>query len=148
MISGDKSAGPQVTIEGLHTVFYEDGAMPEDIYGEAGLFLKSCGTDTDEIDAVILGINGDRGFDHIYYDFKNNFFKKPAQFAYYKHLCGEYYTSTAFALWLGKTILETRSVPEIVQLSPPADKPIRKLLIYNHFRNIEHSFILLGSDND
>lgn len=147
MISGEKAAGTQVAIEGVHTFLCQDGIMPQDIYREARLFLKNSGTDPDEIDAVILGINGDRGFDNIYYDLKNNFFKKSTLFAYYKHLCGDYYTSTAFAMWLGKIILETREIPAIIQLSPATRRPINKLLIYNHFRNIEHSFILLGSDN-
>jgi 3-oxoacyl-[acyl-carrier-protein] synthase II len=146
MISGNSTGESKVTLEGVHTFFNPDGFGPDEIHAEADLFLKSYGTGRNEIDAVILGINGDSDFDFIYYELIKNYFKEEMQFAFYKHLCGEYYTSTSFALWLAKTILETQSVPDIIRVSPGHQKPINKILIYNHFRNLEHSFILVGLD--
>ncbi len=141
-ITHDRSA---VAVEGVHTFLTPEGAQHEELQNEASEFIESAGSAKDKIDVVIFGINGDSQSDKPYYNLKDNFFEPGTAFAYYKHLCGEYHTSTAFAVWLGKTILETQTIPAIVNLSPGNNKPIRKLLIYNHYRNAEHSFILLGS---
>jgi hypothetical protein len=147
MISGTGTGESRVTLEGVHTFFNPEGPAPDEIHAEADLFLSSTGTGRNEIDAVILGINGDSDFDSTYYELVRNYFKAETQFAFYKHLCGEYYTSTSFALWIAKTILETHSIPDIIRVSPGNQKPINKILIYNHFRNLEHSFILVGLDS-
>jgi hypothetical protein len=61
----------------------------------------------------------------------------------YKHLCGEYPTSTAFALWLATNILKNGKVPAIMH-APVVSGP-GKILIYNHYKNIHHSVYLLSS---
>lgn len=145
MLSGIAKEKSTVAVEGVHTFLTPEEAQHEELQNETLKFIESAGAFKNEIDVVIFGINGDSRFDKTYYFLKNNFFESGTRFAYYKHLCGEYHTSTAFAMWLGKTILETQAIPSIVNLSPGNNKPIRKLLIYNHNRNTEHSFILLGS---
>ncbi|XHR94482.1 hypothetical protein ACFJIV_30115 [Mucilaginibacter sp. UC70_90] len=60
----------------------------------------------------------------------------------YKHLCGEYPTSSAFALWLTANILKTGSVPATIG---QATTPVKKILIYNHYQMIHHSLILLSA---
>ena len=61
-----------------------------------------------DIDTLILGRNGDSENDHLY----NSLVNKPqTNTIYYKHLCGEYPTAPAFALWLGANILQRQTVP-------------------------------------
>ena len=48
----------------------------------------------------------------------------------YKHLCGEYSSASAFAVWLA------------LQLSPSEDPPM-SILLYNNHKLSQHSFILL-----
>ncbi|MCK4360306.1 MAG: beta-ketoacyl synthase chain length factor [Bacteroidales bacterium] len=105
-------------------------------------FLKNAKIDTNDIDLIIFGINGDTKFDKIYYHLIKNYFENK-DFVYYKHLCGEYHTSSSFVLWLGAKILKTQFVPYIVKLNKQADKQIKNILIYNHYRNINHSLILI-----
>ncbi len=50
---------------------------------------------------------------------------------YYKHLSGEYPTASAFAFGLATTILKNNA--------------IKNLLIYNHYADTNHSFILLSA---
>lgn len=56
----------------------------------------------------------------------------------YKRYCGEYPTSAAFAVWLGCRLLKGEECGNI----PAGD--IRRILIYNNFRNVNHSVILMG----
>lgn len=95
-------------------------------------------------DLVILGINGDSAGDEVYNQLRKEFFRDiPA--TYYKHLCGEYDTSTAFALAMAAGIIREQRVPEIMKLDNRPVGGIRKILIYNHLRNVNHSAIMVSS---
>ncbi len=62
----------------------------------------------------------------------------------FKHLCGEYSTASAFAVWLGARIIQHQYVPPII-LDKPFKSSVKNILIYNpHFENY-HSLILLRS---
>ncbi|HRG07787.1 MAG TPA: hypothetical protein PLJ08_04355, partial [Cyclobacteriaceae bacterium] len=58
----------------------------------------------------------------------------------YKHLCGEYSTSAAFATALAYTILKYQTVP--VSVLHGLNTPVKTLLIYNTYGQ-HHSLILL-----
>lgn len=146
LVSGNKGTGPSISIEGVHTFLTPEGSAPEVIYEETGKFLESAGLNIKDIDLAIMGMNGDPDFDGIYHSLAGNFYDKSAGIIFYKHLCGEYYTSTGFALWAAKTILETQTIPHVMTFRRPERKLLNKILIYNHFRNIEHSFIIIGID--
>ncbi len=146
LVSGNSGSSQAVSIDGVRTFLTPEGSEPEMIWAETGKFLESAGLSTNDIDLLILGMNGDIEFDGIYHDLARDYFNKSAGIVRYKHLCGEYYTSTGFALWAAKTILETRAVPETMVYKKTARKSIDRILIYNHFRNKEHSFIIVGKD--
>ena len=105
-------------------------------------FLKNNGKSIETIDLVLFGLNGDYGFDNIFHNLMEHMFPKTPS-AYYKHLCGEYFTSSAFGLWLAAKILYHQTVPEVVLFKNASSGKFRNILFYNHFRNIEHSFILV-----
>jgi 3-oxoacyl-[acyl-carrier-protein] synthase II len=117
-----------------------DGKALQEIFGG---FLMNRGLSIGDIDLVITGINGDRKNDEIYYLLGENLFRK-IPLAYYKHLCGEYHTSTGFALWLGANILKRQEVPPVILVGGPAPARLKNILIYNHYRQINHSLILLS----
>jgi 3-oxoacyl-(acyl-carrier-protein) synthase len=108
-------------------------------------FLAKRNLSLDDIDLVITGINGDPGWDSGYFRLQDTLFKGKT-LAYYKHLCGEYYTSSSFASWLAAGILKTQSCPEAILLNnSKVNKPLRNILIYNHLRNTNHALILLSA---
>ncbi|NMC38060.1 MAG: hypothetical protein GYA41_07040 [Bacteroidales bacterium] len=145
LVSGNRGSGPAISIEGVHTFLTPEGSS-EMIFAETGKFLESAGLRTDDIDLLIMGMNGDLEFDGIYHDLANDYFDKSSGIACYKHLCGDYYTSTGFALWAAKTILESQAIPPVMIFRGTGRKPLSKILIYNHLRNKEHSFIIVGRD--
>jgi len=123
-------------------MFYRPQDLNE-IEGNITNFLNANSLTVEEIDLVILGNNGDSGFDEIYSKLEDGLFAKNTT-AYYKHLCGEYDTSSAFATWLVAGIIHENRVPEVVLKRGKATNEIKKVLIYNQFRNVNHSLILLG----
>jgi 3-oxoacyl-[acyl-carrier-protein] synthase II len=133
-----------VAIEGVHTFITPPASGKGAIEKGIDLFLRSLSVEKQDIDGVMLGLNGDMGFDHTYYALMNGYFSEHTDFMVYKHLCGEYYTSSAFALWLGSVILEQQHIPDVIRLNKESHKSCKNLLIYNQLRNTEHSLIYLN----
>jgi 3-oxoacyl-[acyl-carrier-protein] synthase II len=94
-------------------------------------------------DLVILGNNGDPGYDRIYNEVSGKIFS-TSPIGYFKHLCGEYFTATSFALWLAAMIMKSQVVPAVILKDGPPPGKINTILIYNHYRNIDHSLILIS----
>ena len=104
-------------------------------------FLSAQNIDINDIDLVINGKNGDVKNDSIYPLVQEKLFAGTPAISY-KHLCGEYPTSSAFALWLAASIIKTGNVPPTFG---HMKMPVKKILIYNHYQNIHHSLILLSA---
>ncbi|MEN8225158.1 MAG: beta-ketoacyl synthase chain length factor [Bacteroidota bacterium] len=106
-------------------------------------FLSENELDVADIDLVISGVNGDYEADKEYYSLQNGLFNDTAM-AYYKHLCGEYFTASSFASWLGARILKEQAWPaEIMLKENDLSAPLKNILIYNQHHNTRHGLILL-----
>ncbi len=105
-------------------------------------FLGNHGIAMHDIDLVLLGTNGDRDFDPVYDDFAGQFFPGKA-LGWYKHLCGEYHTATGFGLYIASGILKNQTYPGILHLNDVTPPRLKNILIYNHFRNVNHAFMLV-----
>lgn len=106
-------------------------------------FLQKQALLLDHIDLVILGMNGDPSLDRNFEKVRSDLFRNKRT-ACFKHLCGEYFTSGAFALWLAAKIIRHQRVPEVVSPGYPAVTTIKNILIYNHYRNLDHSLMLIS----
>ncbi|HTL08153.1 MAG TPA: beta-ketoacyl synthase chain length factor [Chitinophagaceae bacterium] len=95
-----------------------------------------------DIDLVITGRNGDSRGDKWYQALNEDLLSASPQ-ATYKQLCGEYPTSTAFALWLAAVSLHQQAVPSMA--AAPATGPLRRILIYNHYEQLHHSIMLVSA---
>ncbi len=96
-----------------------------------------------DIDVVIYGINGDNRFDLLYHKLLSGYFKNSTA-AYFKHLSGEYQTSTGFALWAAAKALKSQTLPMAMTIGYPKHKTIKHILIYNTFLGTDHSVFLLS----
>ncbi len=106
-------------------------------------FLAKHELSIEDIGIMILGKNGDCITDPVYSDMEKDFISRNTEIVYYKHLCGEYMTSTSFALWLAANILKRKEIPSAVSFRKGKNQSFKNILIYNHYRNINHSLILL-----
>ncbi len=116
----------------------------DEVIAQLELFFNKQGVKKEDIDLIIFGMNGDIFLDKIYHQLQNSYFDSSSVYGYYKHLCGEYYTSTAFALWLGSVVMRNQAIPSMIRLNSANRPNIRRILIYNHVRNKEHSMMLLS----
>ncbi len=105
-------------------------------------FLQTNQLSSDDIDAIILGVNGDVDYDHFYTHLQEGVFKETQQL-YYKHLCGEYNTASSFGFWLGAKLTKHQQVPEATKLNNISAKSFKNVLLYNQYRGENHSFTLL-----
>lgn len=114
------------------------------IENKLNTFLEDNKINISEIDLIITGHSGDKDGDKIYNNLlKNKLLNKPV--AYFKHLTGEYQTASSFPFWLGANILKTQKIPEFIMLNDKKVNEVKNILIYNHYFNINHSFVLLSS---
>jgi 3-oxoacyl-[acyl-carrier-protein] synthase II len=107
-------------------------------------FMAAQSINSNDIDLLITGNNGDTKNDAVYAQVQQSLLAGVPT-ANYKHLCGEYPTSTAFAMWLAANIIKTNSIPAILNGDSPSNNPISTVLIYNHYQNIYHSLILISA---
>lgn len=72
-------------------------------------------------------------------DCKRNY-QKPT--IAYKSLCGEYYTASAFGLWLACTFLKHQHIPATLVAGKPP-KSLRNILLVNSFMGKDYSLTLI-----
>ncbi|MFN4246362.1 MAG: beta-ketoacyl synthase chain length factor [Flavipsychrobacter sp.] len=93
------------------------------------------------IDAVILGQSGDEKSNAFYLSLRSGVFANTSQYAF-KHLCGEYATSSAFALGiLTNAIAKCEALPSHCALGNEAGK-LKNVLIVNHYMHYYSCFVL------
>jgi 3-oxoacyl-(acyl-carrier-protein) synthase len=142
LLANDASDSDYAKLDGLKTIYIQ-GSLA-DIEGNILSFLAEHSISMNDINLVITGKNGDAGSDEIYNQLAGTVFKNKNTI-HYKHLCGEYPTSSAFALWMAANILKTSAIPEALNYSAPQEKKINRVLIYNHYQGLHHSLFLLSA---
>lgn len=105
-------------------------------------FLEKNNLKIQDIDFVVLGNNGDINFD-TYYTAVGSLFSQIPQ-VYYKHLCGEFNTASAFGFWVAASVLRNQAIPQIVKMNSIEKANFSKVLLYNQFQGKEHSLVLLS----
>jgi 3-oxoacyl-(acyl-carrier-protein) synthase len=117
---------------------------PKDIAAGIISFLKENTLNIDDVDLVITGKTGDLRNDEIYKQLGGSLFKNTS-IANYKHLCGEYPTSSSFALWMAANIVKKGIIPEVAAEKVIKNTTPKTVLIYNHYQNSYHSLMLVSA---
>ncbi|MBC7390662.1 MAG: hypothetical protein H7329_15730, partial [Opitutaceae bacterium] len=124
-----------ISMKMLHTADIEEVVKGLQTFLEP--FLKTGITP----DLLITGENGDER--HLpFYEAVENEISKDVSIMRYKHMSGEYPTSSAFALWLSTKVLNLEILPLHLFKRKPA-VGFKTILIYNHFKGAQHSFMLV-----
>jgi 3-oxoacyl-[acyl-carrier-protein] synthase II len=140
VVGADKCPSTYAELKDVATCFNLDGSFHAATF--LNDFLGKNELSIPDIDLVILGTNGDVDQDPSYFHFAGHFFPGKAQ-AWFKHLCGEYHTATGFGLYIATNILKNQSYPEILHLNREIPSRLKNILIYNQYRNRNHSFLLI-----
>jgi len=115
-----------------------------DIEGGITKFLAENNLKPEDIDLVITGKNGDLKNDAVYKQLGSSMFK-DSNISNYKHLSGEYSTSSSFALWMAANIIKKEIIPQTVIERQIDNKSPKKVLIYNHYLHKYHSLMLVSA---
>jgi 3-oxoacyl-[acyl-carrier-protein] synthase II len=140
MLSGKLSESSWCVLNDIQQIYKpEQGALSR----ELEIFLRKNDVRIKSIDLIISGASGDAQHDAVLNALIDTFFDGLPQ-ARFKHLSGEYCTATAFAVWLGASILKRQQVPEIIVMdsSRISSKP-QTILIINHYMGKTFTYILL-----
>ena len=107
--------------------------------------LAQAHLNTDDISAIVMGLNGDQQNDEVYLHFaQQNCPQTPI--VWYKHIFGESYCASAFGTYTAAVMLQRQQIPEhMLYTSCNTSIKSQNILVYNHFQNKDHSFILLSS---
>ena len=101
----------------------------------------------DDIDLVITGRNGDIKNDAVYDQLQQTVFNKSVT-VNYKQLCGEYPSSSAFAMWLGAAIIKDGHLPAhgaLCAVLGASTNKVKRVLVYNSYLQLHHSLVLLSA---
>jgi 3-oxoacyl-[acyl-carrier-protein] synthase II len=133
VLSGKPDASA-IQIKGVKTLY-----KATDTEKQIQNFLSDSGVS--QVDLVLSGKSGDVDSDEKTNTLVSKLFDGSST-GVYKHLCGEYHTSTAFALWLANSILKSGTVPATV-LERGSIKSVNNILILNQYFNDHQSLILV-----
>lgn len=139
-LSNENNSNSIAKVRGVKTIQKIDSG--EDLFNKSLNFLSELKINKNDVDLVLSGISGDTEKD-VKLKQVEGLLKLPV--AYFKHLCGEYFTSGAFALWLGASIIGKQELPDCmhsVQLQPGR---IKNILIVNHYSDELYSFMCVSS---
>ncbi len=143
LLSGHASENDYAKLDALE-MLYKPGQ--NEITKHIQQFLLTQELTKDDIDLVITGKNGDARNDLFYNEIGNNIFKNIPSINY-KHLCGEYPTSSSFAMWLAANIIRQNKLPVCFKNETPVQKNFERILVCNNYQNRYISLILLSSCN-
>jgi len=104
-------------------------------------FLENNQLLTSDIDAVVLGLNGD-AYDSYYYQLQESIFKTIPQIQY-KHLSGEFFTASGFGFWISSNLIKKQYIPDALLINSIKKSEYNNVLLYNQFKGYQHTFILL-----
>jgi 3-oxoacyl-[acyl-carrier-protein] synthase II len=142
MLSGKRQTNSMAQLIALQTLFNPE--KENLVEKEMRSFIMHAGLSTHDIDLVVMGMNGDPLTD-IYYKYLMGGIFEGKPVAGFKHLCGEYDTSSSFALWLAAQVIHKQFLPEWIRVNELKPGKLKNVLIYNHLRGVNHSFYLLSA---
>lgn len=106
--------------------------------------LSQSGLQISDIDAVMLGTNGNPLNDEFYNQVADALFSETV-LLHYKHIFGENYTSSALGVYSVAHCLNNGIVPEAFycDTAKRLDKDPGVILLINHYQGVDYSLILL-----
>jgi len=106
-------------------------------------FLQKNLPEGEAIDLFLSGENGDNRT-LPFYTACESLLADDTAVVRYKHAVGDYATVSAIGLWYACNILQTQQVPRQMFKRETAKTGYHNILMYNNFKGLQHSFILVS----
>jgi 3-oxoacyl-(acyl-carrier-protein) synthase len=140
-VVSDEKKNAAAAIDGVGFSYKPSNA--KELLEKLNLFLSQHDKALDTIDLVLFGFAGDKDFDNYLLELLPLASNNSAT-GHFKHLCGDYHTAGAFAVWLGNKIIEKQRIPDTVKINAFSKSSINSVLIINGYLGINFSFTLLS----
>ncbi len=134
--SADAAIAKVKAISTLHT------SDKELVKQQLQLFLQKNLAADEEVDLFLSGENGDNRTLPIYTTCET-LLAADTTIVRYKHMTGDYATASALGLWYACEFLQKQQVPAHMFKKKTAKTIYRNILLYNNFKGLQHSFILV-----
>lgn len=125
-------------VDALKLMHVEDAA---EIEKQLTQFLKDNLLESESVDLLLSGENGDIRSRHFFEAAEN--ILTTSTVGRFKHLTGDFATVSALALNLACQLIQTNTLPAHM-IKMDRKKDLKKVLIYNQHKGIQHSFILVS----
>jgi Beta-ketoacyl synthase, N-terminal domain len=125
-----------IAVKTLHT---EDQGL---VKKQLQLFIDEYTVNGKTIDLLLSGENGDERIIN-FYTCAESLVPENTGTIRFKHMCGEYATAGAWAMWLACHLLNGGHAATHMIKKQPAGTSINRILIYNNYKGRQHSFMLV-----
>lgn len=139
-LSLEKKSTSLAKIKGVKTL--QKIQNSDELTAQYNLFLKELDLKHEDVDLLLSGRNGDVENDQTLKTFEHTC-SKPT--AFFKNLCGEYFTASSFALWLACRIIQQKRVPDCAGVNFTSLKNLKNLVIVNTSLDQSYSFICVSA---
>ena len=135
-ISTEPNSQTQAVLKDLRMLYCPEN--DGEIIDKINQVLQDNFLNINEIDFVLIGSCGDENLDAKIQSVVNKQFKNHLKMNF-KEQCGEYYTSSGYALWQAVQLLNGSN-----SLFDEVPKSLRNILIINHYNDINYSIFLIS----
>ncbi len=144
-LAGCEPAGAIARIGFLRTLHSND---IQQVTGVLEDFLHDQMPQGQKVDLLLSGDSGDNRFTH-YSQGCEALVGDQVSIARFKHMTGEHPSASAMALWLACHLLQSERLPShmVKRLGRPSPGQIKNILIYNHYKGVQHSFLWVCAAN-
>lgn len=141
VLNSKKTEKSVASVDGVQTLYKPKTAI--DILMKMHAFLKLHELTLSDIDVTLMGFSGDVNFDQKLQELLPSI-ETETVVACYKHVCGEYPTASAFAMWTAVKIIEKQTLPKVLAMTDKRPSKIKHVLIFNQYLGVNYSFTLLS----
>ena len=134
-------AGAVAKLHAVDTLHHEDESV---IKEKLQNFIKQHLPKGEKIDLLLTGENGDNRLLK-YYTACESVMEDDITVARFKHMTGEFPTAIAMGLWLCCNIIQHQCIPGHMIKTGNHKSLYKNVLIYNNYKGIQHSFILVAN---
>ncbi|MCB0700055.1 MAG: beta-ketoacyl synthase chain length factor [Chitinophagales bacterium] len=132
------------TLCSINTIKMLQDANIDDVNNSINEALTANGMTLADVDVLLCGMNGDARQQPMYNAIIENT-ESNTSIAAFKHLCGEYDTSSGFATWIASNIFKHQSIPEILLQKKGEHSSVKNILLVNSYILNSTSIILYRS---
>jgi 3-oxoacyl-[acyl-carrier-protein] synthase II len=135
-ISSEQNTQTQAVLKDLRMLYRPEN--DSEISNEINQVLQDNGLNINKIDFVLIGNCGDKNLDEKLKSVVDKQFKNHAKMSF-KEQCGEYHTSSGYALWQAVQLINGS-----VSLFDETSESLKNILILNHYNDINYSIFLIS----